>query len=95
MEAENTARLVAVTPAGMPEGVVLREMIVTRLLVEWRPKTSRFDEVDFVHRSQITICRGAQSCPVRRRTRASILGNEHCQQIRPAYQPPARISRLI
>jgi hypothetical protein len=38
MEAENTARLVAVTPAGIPEGVVLRDMIVTRLLVELAPE---------------------------------------------------------
>ena len=38
MQAENTARLVAVTPAGIPEGVVLRDMIVTRLLVELAPE---------------------------------------------------------
>lgn len=38
MEAENTARLVVVTPAGTPEGVVLRDMIVTRLLVELAPE---------------------------------------------------------
>ena len=38
MQAQNTARLVVVTPAGMPEGVVLRDMIVTRLLVELAPE---------------------------------------------------------
>ena len=38
MLTENTARLVAVTPVGAPEGVVLREMIVTRLLVELAPE---------------------------------------------------------
>jgi hypothetical protein len=37
MQAENTARLVAVTSAGKPEGIVLRDMIVTRLLVELAP----------------------------------------------------------
>ncbi|TIT83613.1 MAG: hypothetical protein E5W56_01665 [Mesorhizobium sp.] len=37
MQSENTARLVAVTPARAPEGVVLRDMIVTRLLVELAP----------------------------------------------------------
>jgi hypothetical protein len=37
MQTENTSRLVAVTPVGAPEGVVLRDMIVTRLLVELAP----------------------------------------------------------
>lgn len=37
MQSENTARLVAVTQARAPEGVVLRDMIVTRLLVELAP----------------------------------------------------------
>ncbi|TIV64688.1 MAG: hypothetical protein E5V86_14560 [Mesorhizobium sp.] len=38
MQSENTARLVAVTAAGVPEGIVLRDMIVTRLLVELAPQ---------------------------------------------------------
>jgi hypothetical protein len=38
MQTENTSRLVAVTPMGAPEGIVLRDMIVTRLLVELAPE---------------------------------------------------------
>ncbi|WP_281004839.1 hypothetical protein [Mesorhizobium hawassense] len=38
MQSENTARLVAVTPERVPEGVVLRDLIVTRLLVELAPQ---------------------------------------------------------
>jgi hypothetical protein len=38
MQAENTPRLVAVTATGMPEGIVVRDMIVTRLLVELAPE---------------------------------------------------------
>jgi hypothetical protein len=37
MEMENTARLVAIEPSGIPAGIVLRDMIVTRLLVELSP----------------------------------------------------------
>ena len=38
MEAENTARLVVVTPDDTLEGVVLRDTIVTRLLVGLAPE---------------------------------------------------------
>src|SRR4051794_1349647 len=38
MPTENTTRLVAVTPVAAPEGVVLRDRIVTRLLVDFAPK---------------------------------------------------------
>ncbi|UCI05308.1 hypothetical protein [Mesorhizobium sp. B1-1-8] len=37
MQSENVSRLVAVTVAGLPEGIVLRDTIVTRLLVELAP----------------------------------------------------------